>query len=81
MLNNPYDIDFLDSIKTKGGGTLFRNMTGGQKEQRQIFIVSHSVGAIEDEEIRKDIIDILEGGRYTLQLRMKKLRISNGGVI
>ena len=144
LLNNPYSIDFLDSIKTKGGGTLFRNMTGGQKaiallelifnfdqnrypilldqpeddldtsgvatsvvefikkqkEQRQIFIISHNgslvvcadseevivaryennkftykMGAIEDKEIRKDMIDILEGGRDALQLRMKKLRI------
>ena len=71
-----------------------------QKEQRQIFIVSHngslvvcadseeiivakyknndfsySVGAIEDEQIRTDIVDILEGGKDALQLRMRKLRI------
>ena len=144
LLNNPYSIDFLDSIKTKNIGTLFRNMTGGQKaiamlelifefdqnhypimldqpeddldtsgvttsvvefikkqkELRQIFIVSHngslvvcadseeiivaahennkfsySVGAIEDEKTRKAIVDILEGGKDALQLRMKKLRI------
>ena len=32
LLNNPYSINFLDSIKIKcGGGTLFRYMTGGQK--------------------------------------------------
>ena len=36
---------------------------------------TYKMGAIEDKEIRKDIINILEGGRDAPQLRMKKLRI------
>lgn len=36
---------------------------------------SYSSGAIEDKQIRKNIVDILEGGKDALDLRMKKLRI------
>lgn len=31
LLRNRYEIDFLNSVKTKEGGVLFKNMTGGQK--------------------------------------------------
>lgn len=143
LLQNPYHIDFINSIKTADNKTTFRNMTGGQKaiailelifkfdncqypilldqpeddidtngiteslstfiknqkQNRQIFIVSHNAnlvlcsdseniivaedgddfkyheGAIEDETIRRDIINILEGGDKALELRMKKLAI------
>lgn len=140
LLENPFHVDYLSSIKTKDN-TTFDRMTGGQKaivilelifkldtnnypilidqpeddidangiatnvveflkrqkEQRQIFIASHNAnlvvcsdseevivaennngfqymtGAIEDENIRKSIIDILEGGDDALNLRMNKL--------
>lgn len=35
----------------------------------------YSSGAIEDEDIRNSIIDILEGGKEALELRMKKLKV------
>ena len=144
LLQNPYHIDFVSSIRTANSKTAFRNMTGGQKaiailelifkfdsgqypilldqpeddidihgvteslsnfikkqkRNRQIFIVSHSAnlvlcsdaeniivaengndfkyheGAIEDEQIKKDIVNILEGGEDALNLRMRKLRIA-----
>ena len=140
LLENPFHVDYLSSIKTKDG-TTFDRMTGGQKaivilelifkldtnnypilidqpeddidangiatnvveflkrqkEHRQIFIASHNAnlvvcsdseeiivaennngfqymtGAIEDKDIRKSIIDILEGGDDALNLRMNKL--------
>lgn len=143
LLNNPYSVDYLNSIRVKESDTTFDQMTGGQKaitmlelifkldtnnypilidqpeddldangiatnvvdfikeqkEKRQIFIASHnanlvvcadseeiivadrdvdfsySSGAIEDKQIRKNIVDILEGGKDALDLRMKKLRI------
>lgn len=31
LLKNRYEIDFLNSVKTKENGVLFKNMTGGQK--------------------------------------------------
>ncbi len=143
LLRNPFQIDFLRSIKTKDGKTNFLDMTGGQKaiamleliftfdtnrypilldqpeddidtsgvsgsivdfikkqkEKRQIIIVSHSgslvvcsdseeiivakndrgkfkyqTGAIENKEIREEIVNILEGGKEALDLRMKKLQ-------
>ena len=142
LLENPFHIDYLTSIKTKDN-TTFDRMTGGQKaivilelifkldtnnypilidqpeddidangiatnvveflkrqkEHRQIFIASHNAnlvvcsdseeiivaennngfkyktGAIEDEDIRKSIIDILEGGEDALELRMNKLTL------
>lgn len=145
LLQNPYHIDFVSSIRTADGKTTFRDMTGGQKaiailelifkfdncqypilldqpeddidihgiteslsnfiksqkRNRQIFIVSHSAnlvlcsdseniivaengndfryheGAIEDEQIREDIVNILEGGEDALKLRMRKLGISS----
>ena len=143
LLVNPYDIDFLSSIKMQGTNTTFRDMTGGQKamsllelifrfdsedypilidqpeddldasgisssvvdfvksqkKNRQIFIASHSgnlvvmsdseeiitankdgtysVGSIEDEKTRKNIVDILEGGDTALKLRLNKLRVEN----
>ena len=140
LLENPFHVDYLSSIKTKDN-TTFDRMTGGQKaivilelifkldtnnypilidqpeddidangiatnvveflkgqkEYRQIFIASHNAnlvvcsdseeiivaendngfqyrtGAIEDEDIRRSIIDILEGGDDALNLRMNKL--------
>ena len=140
LLENPFHVDYLSSIKTKDN-TTFDRMTGGQKaivilelifkldtnnypilidqpeddidangiatnvveflkrqkEHRQIFIASHNAnlvvcsdseeiivaennngfqyrtGAIEDEDIRKSIIEILEGGEEALNLRMNKL--------
>lgn len=36
----------------------------------------YSSGAIEDEKIRKAIVDIMEGGKDALRLRMKKLNIA-----
>lgn len=143
LLQNPYYVDFVSSIRTADGKTAFRDMTGGQKaiailelifkfdncqypilldqpeddidihgiteslsnfiksqkRNRQIFIVSHSAnlvlcsdseniivaengndfryheGAIEDEQIREDIVNILEGGEDALKLRMRKLGI------
>ena len=142
LLENPFHVDYLSSIRTKDN-TTFDRMTGGQKaivilelifkldtnnypilidqpeddidangiaanvveflkrqkEHRQIFIASHNAnlvvcsdseeiivaendngfryrtGAIEDEDIRKSIIDILEGGEDALELRMNKLTL------
>lgn len=146
LLNNPYEVDYLDSIRTNDNAhTPFDQMTGGQKaitmlelifkldtnnypilidqpeddldasgitanvvnfitkqkDNRQIFIASHnanlvvcsdseeviiadrgedfiySSGAIEDKDIRKSIIDIMEGGKDALRLRMRKLKVSS----
>ena len=147
LLRNRYEIDYLNSVKTKVDETHFKDMTGGQKaiallelifrfddenypilidqpeddldvggvatdlvdfiksekRDRQIIIVSHNAslvvcsdteevitstnakvgdgrydffyktGAIENSEIRADIIQILEGGREALKLRARKL--------
>lgn len=147
LLRNRYEIDYLNSVKTKVDETHFKDMTGGQKaiallelifrfddenypilidqpeddldvggvatdlvdfiksekRDRQIIIVSHNAslvvcsdteevitstnakvgdgrydffyktGAIENSEIREDIIQILEGGREALKLRARKL--------
>ena len=147
LLKNRYEIDYLNSVKTKIDETHFKDMTGGQKaiallelifrfddenypilidqpeddldvggvatdlvdfiksekRDRQIIIVSHNAslvvcsdteevitstnkkvsdgrydffyktGAIENSEIREDIIQVLEGGREALKLRARKL--------
>ena len=146
LLRNRYEIDYLNSVKTKDD-VPFKNMTGGQKaiallelvfrfddekypilidqpeddldvsgvaadlvdfiknekQERQIIIVSHNAGlvicadseevivstsdrltpgkydftyftgAIENPEIRENIIKILEGGREALKQRARKL--------
>ena len=38
---------------------------------------TYSVGSIEDEKTRKNIVDILEGGDTALKLRLNKLRVEN----
>lgn len=147
LLKNRFEIDYLNSVKTKNGVTHFKDMTGGQKaiallelifrfddekypilidqpeddldvsgvandlvdfilaekQDRQIIIVSHNAslvicadteniivsdvkvesgkklsfqyatGSIENPDRRKDIINVLEGGKPALQKRMKKL--------
>ena len=147
LLKNRYEIDYLNSVKTKDDDTHFKDMTGGQKaiallelvfrfddekypilidqpeddldvvgvatdlvnfiksekNERQIIIVSHNAslvicadteevivsssqkadegkhdfsyltGAIEDEEIREQIIKVLEGGKHALKQRARKL--------
>lgn len=51
-------------------------------DSEEIVVADHSTnffyssGAIEDEQIREKIVDILEGGKEALGLRMKKLRVS-----
>lgn len=147
LLKDRYEIDFLNSVKTKEEGVLFKNMTGGQKaiamlelvfrfddeqypilidqpeddldvsgvatdlvnfiktekDKRQIIIVSHNgslvvcadteevivseckklennkynfsyeTGAIENPDIREQIIKVLEGGKEALKQRARKL--------
>lgn len=151
FLKDRFEIDFLNSVKTKGDEVLFKNMTGGQKaiamlelvfsfdderypilidqpeddldvvgvatdlvrfikqekEERQIIIVSHNAslvvcadteevlvsechrqqhgkydftyqtGAIEDPEIRDQIIKVLEGGKAALKQRARKLNFKH----
>lgn len=147
LLKNRYEIDYLNSVRTKKDEVYFKDMTGGQKaiallelvfrfddeqypilidqpeddldvsgvatdlvnfirsekRNRQIIIVSHnaslvvcsdsenilvsshskesanvynfsySTGAIENLEIRENIIKVLEGGRDALRQRARKL--------
>ena len=151
LLKNRYEIDYLNSVKTKDENTHFKDMTGGQKaiallelvfnyddekypilidqpeddldvvgvatdlvrfvkqekEERQIIIVSHNAslvvcadteevlvseshrqqngrynftyqtGAIEDPEIRDQIIKVLEGGKSALKQRARKLNFKH----
>lgn len=151
LLKNRYEIDYLNSVKTREDGTHFKDMTGGQKAiallelvfrfddekypilidqpeddldvvgvatdlvnfiksekcERQIIIVSHNAslvicadteevlvsnskknshgkydfyyltGAIEDSEIRSEIIKVLEGGKEVLKQRARKLNFKN----
>lgn len=151
LLKNRYEMDYLNSVKTKGEGTHFKDMTGGQKaiallelifsfddekypilidqpeddldvggvatdlvnfiksqkNERQIIIVSHNgslvvcadteevvvsssqkinhnkynfsykTGAIENPEIRDQIIQVLEGGREALKQRARKLNFKH----
>lgn len=150
MLRDRYEVDFLNSVKTKEDSILFKNMTGGQKaiamlelvfrfdderypilidqpeddldvsgvatdlvnfiktekNKRQIIIVSHNgslvvcadteevivsssekqdgsynfsyaTGAIENLEIRDQIIKILEGGKEALKQRARKLNFKH----
>jgi hypothetical protein len=89
-----------DDLDTKGVATSVVDFIKNQKQNRQIFIVSHNgslvvcsdseeliiannknnnfsyaTGAIEDSAISKEIIEILEGGKEALQLRINKLGI------
>lgn len=151
LLDNRYEIDYLNSVKTKEGNTHFKDMTGGQKaiallelvfrfddekypilidqpeddldvigvatdlvnfiksekNERQIIIVSHNAslvicadteevlvssssrksnrkydfsyltGAIEDSDIRDQIIKVLEGGKEALRQRARKLNFKH----
>lgn len=151
LLKNRYEIDYLNSVKTKDENTHFKDMTGGQKaiallelvfnyddekypilidqpeddldvvgvandlvrfvkhekEKRQIIIVSHNAslvvcadteevlvseshrqgngkydfsyqtGAIEDSNIRDQIIRVLEGGKNALKQRARKLNFKH----
>lgn len=151
LLKNRYEIDYLNSVKTKDENTHFKDMTGGQKaiallelvfnfddekypilidqpeddldvvgvatdlvnfikrekEERQIIIVSHNAslvicadteevlvsssqrtssgsydfsyqtGAIEEPNIRDQIIKVLEGGKEALKQRARKLNFRN----
>jgi len=151
LLRDRYEVDFLNSVKTKEDEILFRNMTGGQKaiamlelvfrfdderypilidqpeddldvsgvatdlvkfikrekNKRQIIIVSHNgslvvcadteevivseceklvdgrynfsynSGSIEDNEIREEIIKVLEGGKEALKQRARKLNFKH----
>jgi hypothetical protein len=89
-----------DDLDTSGVANNIVKFIQRQKEDRQIFVVSHNgslvvcsdseeiivaenkdgifqytSGAIEEEDIRSKIIDILEGGKDALRLRMNKLRV------
>ncbi len=151
LLKDRYEVDFLNSVKTKEDEVLFKNMTGGQKaiamlelvfsfddehypilidqpeddldvsgiatdlvnfikvhkENRQIIVVSHNgslvvcadteevlvseckkladnildfsynTGAIENPEIRDQIIKVLEGGKEALKQRARKLNFKH----
>lgn len=151
FLKDRYEIDFLNSVKTKEDSILFKNMTGGQKaiamlelvfrfdderypilidqpeddldvsgvatdlvnfiktekNKRQIIVVSHNgslvvcadtedvivsecvkladnkydfsynTGAIENPEIRDQIIKVLEGGKEALKQRARKLNFKH----
>lgn len=151
LLKNRYEIDYLNSVKTKVEETHFKDMTGGQKaiallelvfrfddekypilidqpeddldvvgvatdlvnfiksekSERQIIIVSHNAslvicadteevlvssskrnsrgkydfayhtGAIENSEVRDQIIKVLEGGKEALKQRARKLNFSH----
>lgn len=151
LLKDRYEVDFLNSVKTKEDEILFKDMTGGQKaiamlelvfsfddehypilidqpeddldvsgvatdlvnfikkhkENRQIIVVSHNgslvvcadteevvvseceklssgklsfsynTGAIENPEIREQIIKVLEGGREALKQRARKLNFKH----
>jgi energy-coupling factor transporter ATP-binding protein EcfA2 len=150
LLKNRFEIDYLNSVKTKNGETCFKDMTGGQKaiallelifrfddekypilidqpeddldvggvatdlvnfiktekDDRQLIVVTHNAslvvcsdteeiivsnitlvdtggydftyatGSIENQDRRKDIIRVLEGGEESLQKRMRKLNIN-----